>query len=344
MIALFLCKSQIAKEYDNIAKRIDAYRKAAEAMPPTFKDKDDYAQVLEVRTAECYDTSVNGRYLPALSGNIFRIDSDESPHYYLLLGQACNLTVRDEGGRTAQCATLAEITIGRSKSDSRPDTLNYFWNVIGGKKDDEWRVDFNRMINVDFNALDLCSLNVNGEAKANLNEAGALDSPFRYPRSIRKRLEEAVAHNWKQAQQYQAQCERFKRLRGAYESKDPDIAEILGNIELDFLDFPKIAASVREIYSDNSLNVVPEFGDRCVTYNIRRLARLSEVYTDKILREYANYHSRKAVDFDFAKFYQTIRYEVKYLWKNKGKGESESEITAQELTAQFPNLNVGTFR
>ena len=329
---------QIARDYDNIAERIDAYRKAVEAMPPTFKDKDDYAQVLEVRTAECYDTSVNGRYLPPLSGDIFLIGSDKAPQYYLLLGQACNLTVRDKNGRAAQCATLAKITIA-GKSDSRPDTLNYFWNVIGGKKNDEWRVDFNQTINVDFNALDLCSLNADGEAKAeHLNETGALDSPFRYPRSIRKRLEEAVAHNWKQAQQYKAQCERFKRLKGAYESKDPNIAEILGNIELEFLDFSKIAASVREIYSDNSLNVVPDFGDGSVTYNIRRLARLSEAYTDKILREYANYHSRKAVDFDYAKFYQEIRYEVQYRVNN-----SKDAISAQELTAQFPNLNVGTF-
>ena len=65
---------QIAREYDNIAERIDAYCKAVEAMPPTFKDKGDYAPVLEARIAECYDESVNGRYLPALSGDIFRID------------------------------------------------------------------------------------------------------------------------------------------------------------------------------------------------------------------------------------------------------------------------------
>ena len=181
---------QIAREYDNIAKQIDAYRKAAEAMPPTFKDEDDYAPVLEARIAECYDESVNGRYLPALSGDIFLIGSDKAPQYYLLLGQACNLTVRDKNGRAAQCATLAEITIA-VKSDSRPDTLNYFWNVIGGRKDDEWRVDFNRTINVDFNALDLCSLNADGAAKANLNEAGALDSPSGIPapyeRGLKKR-------------------------------------------------------------------------------------------------------------------------------------------------------------
>ena len=331
---------QIAKGYDDIAERIDAYRKAVEAMPPIFKNEDDYAPVLEARVAECYDTSVNGRYLPALSGDIFQIGSDESPQYYLLLGQACNLTVRDKGGRTAQCATLAEITKEsktEGKSDSRPEPLNYFWNVIGGKKDVEWRVDFNQTINVDFNALDLCALNVDGAAKANLNEAGNLDSPIRYPRSIRKRLQEAVAHNWRQAQQYQTQCEAFKQLKDAYESKGSNIAEIPSNIELDF---SKIAASVREIYSDNSLNVVPDFKDGGVTYNIRRLARLSEAYTDKILREYANYHSRKAVDFDFAKSYQTVCYTVEYVkQKVKGaKGNGNEPTFTEEFATKFPAL------
>jgi hypothetical protein len=142
---------KIAEKYDSISKLIFDYSQLCEWCGLIKKDELDYEIIKKTRVSECYDFNINKKYLPVSYGDIFKIKDE----YYLLIGQACNLTIRENGKRTAQCATLAKISIFKDNDSNEISkyVLKYF------NTESKYTIDFNNCINVDFNVLDLCTIN-----------------------------------------------------------------------------------------------------------------------------------------------------------------------------------------
>ena len=296
--------AEIAKRYDKISQHIYHYIRLCSLATIAKKDEDDYSKILSVRIAECYDNYINDRYMPVLSGDIFKIQNKSENEYYFLIGQACNLTVRTTAKRVTKCATLVQITQEDAKSKENEVSpllpLDYFYKYTENPtKKLQWVIDFNNTINVDFNVLDLCSLHKSGEAK--LPDGFDIEAQkYLYPDSIYKRLENAIADNRKAINSYR-QCE------DAYIAAHKD--KNAGNDEKKIGFFELINQVRQDIFKDNSLLVVPDFSEG-ISYNLQRVTRVSETIVDNILRKYSEYHSRKAMNYDFTRNYQEIRYSV----------------------------------
>ena len=109
---------------------------------------------------------------------------------------------------------------------------------------------------------------------------------YRYPQSIYKKLVTVVESNQKIIEMYNKLSQAFSQQA------------------LTINDF---CEGFREIYKDNSLEIKLSFDDG-ITYNVQRESRLAEMFMDDILKRYSDYHSRKALDYDFAGDYKIIRF------------------------------------
>ena len=285
----------ISEKYNDIAKLVYDYSQLCEWCGIVKKDLSDFDVIKKARISECYDSCVSQRYLPVSCGDIFKVG--EVP--YILLGQACNLTIRATGERTAQCATLAKI----QKCDNPKQYPISKYQLKYYQEDSIYEIDFNQTINIDFNILDLCTLNRSGETKLSSN-FDISKFRYRYPQSIYKKLVTVVESNQKLIEMYNKLSQAFSQQA------------------LTINDF---CEGFREIYKDNSLEIKLSFDDG-ITYNVQRESRLAEMFMDDILKRYSDYHSRKALDYDFAGDYKIIPFKVKYDldWDSFGLREEEA--------------------
>lgn len=303
---------QISEKYDEVAKLVHDYAQLCDWCGVFHKDYPDYEVIRKARMSECYDTHINNRFLPVASGDIFKIGDA----YFILIGQSCNLTIRESGERTALCATLARISkVDEShKKESSTYTLHYF------SDNDVWSIDFNDCVNVDFSVLDLCSLNIAGKAEL-LDEYDLDNAKYRYTNAVFKKLKNTVDHNRELACQY-------NELADKYAQREISLTEL--------------CEAVRKIYKDNSTEVEIYFNGG-ICYNISRQSRLASDILDDILKRYAEYHSRKGLQHDFAKEYKATTYSVKYgiNWARYGVDE---DAVSKLLMPQFVFYQSGAYK
>lgn len=270
---------KIAEKYDEIAKLIHDYSQICDWCYLEKPDAPDFKIIRDIRISECYDRYINLRYLPVSYGDIFEINEV----FYILIGQACNLTIRNNGNRMAQCATLAQISPS-NEEDNRSQHKYIIQYFIDNK---DYSIDFNQCINVDFNVLDLCTLNNAGLLK--MSDTFDINSVrYRYPMAVYTRLKNVADEN-------HCLIVEHKQLSECYKEQK----------------FEDVCRNIRSIYKDNSLQVDPEFNDG-ISYKGSRISRLSAEIMDDILKNYSEYHSRKALNYDFAKDYMELHFDVEY--------------------------------
>lgn len=272
---------QISDKYDDVAKLVHDYSQLCDWCGVFHKDYQDYEVIRKARTSECYDLHVNKRFLPVASGDIFAIGDA----YFMLIGQSCNLTIRENGERTAQCAMLARI----SKADEGQNGQVSKYGLHYLFENEYWSIDFNDCINVDFSVLDLCSLNANGKAEL-LDEYDLSNVKYRYTKAVYKKLDKTVAHNRQLISQH-------RELADKYAKKE--------------IHFDDLCEAIRSIYKDNSTDVSVSFRGG-ILFNICRKSRISNDILEDVLKQYSEYHSRKGLQHDFAKEYRTIPCSVMY--------------------------------
>lgn len=272
---------QISDKYDDVAKLVHDYSQLCDWCGVLHKDYQDYEVIREARTSECYDFHINKRFLPVASGDIFAIGDA----HFILIGQSCNLTIRENGERTAQCAMLARI----SKADEGQSSQISKYGLHYLVKNEYWSIDFNDCINVDFSVLDLCALNANGRAEL-LDEYDLNNVKYRYTKAVYKKLDKTVVYNRQLISQYRDLADKYAKK------------EIL---------FEDLCEAIRTIYKDNSTEVIASFRDG-ILFNICRKSRISNDILEDILKQYSEYHSRKGLQHDFAKEYRAIPCSIKY--------------------------------
>lgn len=285
-LLLIIIKDDITKnissKYDEISRLISSYTALCEWCGTNDIDKQDYSCIREIRESECYDLYVNEKYSPISYGDIFEIGSFK----YILIEQACDLTIRDDGTRESKCATLSKLLKYSEKYAKKMgiyNSLNYY------KEHEKWIIDYNDCINIDFDVLDLCSLNSTGVAAFSA-DFSIEEVSYRYPRTVFSKLSDVVMANREVIKSYNEVYSQFK-------SKE--------------IDFTKFCDYIRGVYKDNSLIVKITIADG-IKYNVQREKRLSADIMDKVIREYSEYHSRKGLNYDFAENYKAIPCAVNY--------------------------------
>ncbi len=279
-LMMIILKSDISKtlgaNYDAITKLIYNYSELCSWCQVEQNDNTDVNIIEQIRKNECFDYNINSMYACVGYGDIFKINEK----YYLLIAQSCNIAVRDNGNRKANCATLAEI-ISENKSTEAAMELDYFEYLSPAF------VSFNDTINIDFSALDLCSLNDTGILKLP-NSFNIENFRFRYTNGAYESLRRVIQHNLNL-------CIKYREL----ESRKNDLS------------ISEIIHKTREIFKDNTLELDVHFDtDGNITYNGQRISRLSKDKMEDIAKRYFEYHSRKALDFDFAANYRALTFDV----------------------------------
>lgn len=268
--------NEICINYDNISKLIYDYSELCSWCETDWDNKEDVKKIGEIRRNECYDENINRMFAPVSYGDIFLIN--DAP--YILLTQACNVVIRKTGKRNAQCATLAAI-----ECSSTNDESHYLLEYYDPAK--KHSVNYNNLINIDFSVLDLCCLNTYGNLSIP-NDFNIDDYKYRYTDGATISLKTTIQHN------------RFLIME--YNKIEAQKNELSTN---------EIIEKVRNIFKDNTMELTANFNEG-IHYNGTRVCRLNQNMTDDICKKYADYHSRKGLDFDFAKKYKILEFEWGY--------------------------------
>jgi len=279
-LLMIILKKDIAQKicdnYDIISRLIYDYSSLCSWCYTKEDTEQDFKKVEDMRRSECFDDTINRMYSPVSYGDVFLINNSE----YLLVAQSCNIMLRKEGVRKAQCATLVQIEESNNGDDSHY-ILEYF------KDNNRHCVSYNNIINVDFSVLDLCCLNENG--KLTLADDFSLETvSYRYSDGLNILLKKTIEHN-------RTLIENYNILKS----------------KRDELSLDKVFDMVRKIYKDNSTELTASF-EEGIEFNGKRICRLNQNITDDICKRYAEYHSRKGLDYDFAQQYKIYEFEVNY--------------------------------
>lgn len=235
----------------------------------------------ELQREELYefDDHINKNHLPLELGDIFeRVDGD-SIKKYILLAQPCDLMVRGNGKRQPELhrVPLAEV-VSREDKPHYSEELPYF-DPSSSRK---WFVKLKTVHFVRGCLLDLCVFNQDGVAKLDLN--GSAPSGMR---PAWQRRYDVISHHWRKAVQKIASLEPLAR-----ESRDVGDAKRMIKSELGGL-----------LFNDDPFKGTPENagGVRSITYDCKRIARLSRAQAIGLLMSYTATLGRPAYERDFGK-------------------------------------------
>lgn len=137
----------------------------------------EYGPDLErLNSFELFDYEINKKGLPIFPGDIFRKDED----YYVLVGQVCDLLIRDSGKRGAKVAELLKFkvspfppedeqekfSVSVEKNGKKRILIQHFFDFIDGSYGvADIEITSKNTFYGDFHVLDLCHFNENGVAE-----------------------------------------------------------------------------------------------------------------------------------------------------------------------------------
>jgi hypothetical protein len=227
----------------------------------------DYGPDLErLNSFELFDLNINRKGLPIFPGDIFWKDGD----YYILIGQVCDLLIRDTGRRGAKVAEFLKLkvnpfpeedqekfTVSVDKNGKKNVLIQHFYDSnIGSYGVANVEITSRNIYYGDFSVLDLCYYNSGGISELNVE---AFEDYKKVP--------------WVTIEKY-AYLEKL--LTYFSENKNALIAnKALVNTEV-------LAFSSSDIIEENT-NFV---------FGIKRVARLKGRFYDSLYQQVINYKAR----------------------------------------------------
>lgn len=127
-----------------------------------FNELHEDEALREIVRDEMWDLTINEKYLPVDFGDVFEIKYNNENYKALLITQPCTLAVRGDGSRSGNLATL----LLEEKKKNNGDSLAIIEDWDGNKL----IFDLNNTINIPFEALDLTTLDENGEANLQFDQ------------------------------------------------------------------------------------------------------------------------------------------------------------------------------
>lgn len=260
----------IAGQHGVIAEKARYYEKLCAAIGDQVGDEKSLTSTLkEYRDIELYNKHVNSQHSEIATGDIFRIGSA----FFLLVSQACDTCLRSDGHRKLEYATLLEIQDNAQTRFSYP--LSCFLKM------QKPVVIYHSLKSIPFDIFDLCVFNANGQASIVLNELEAFSKELEsFTNNYRIRFAE-VLETVKAIQSRKKTLDAFFTCKTKVAAKDA--------IE---------AYSYLESIDPNLKNY--ENAEVAISFPVQRIARLNELTTIDVVKEYGIALSRIGHPFDFS--------------------------------------------
>jgi hypothetical protein len=224
--------------------------------------------------------------LPVEVGDVFRMYDpygSGADRYYVLLVQACDLTVRGDGRRSNDPRSLGLTHVRRAAIDDdgkiRPIKANQaeLGNLIPGESG-IWRVEFSRQLQVPALALDACVISGTGKSVIAVNA----DAPSSLPSSWMRRL----GHMKQWAASVIDKYENLEQGISGKGSKRDREEELRGHLAASLLD-------TEARYRDGLMaRIIPS--DRSIEFYIERYARISDHTAHGLFSLLVNHQARPA--------------------------------------------------
>lgn len=265
----------LSTKLDDICADIVHYQNLCDSIPENVGDSKKAKNVLsQIRKKELFDFHVNQRHSEISSGDIFKIGNE----YYILVTQPCDTYLRKDGKRKLEKAILLKVVdcySGEYKYD-----LSCFVDSEGTYKHPS--VAFQSPIMLPFEVLDLCVINDNGLSTINISALDKAPSlACYYSMNYQKRLAKIL----------QLINEVHKNKTIIDNQINGEISQKKEIVQTAYAAFIKTDAFM------NSFDV----HDNKISYSIQRIARLNDLCTVDLLKEYGNTLSRVGQPFDFLK-------------------------------------------
>lgn len=260
----------IAGQHSLIAEKAHYYEKLCAAITETVGNEQALTSTLkEYRDIELYNKHINAQHCEIATGDIFKIGSS----YFLLVSQACDTCLRSDGHRKLEFASLLEIQDNKQTKFSYP--LSCFLDM------QKPVVMYHALKIIPFDILDLCVFNDSGQASVVLNDIASYDRDLEaYTNNYRIRFGE-VLETVKAVQSNRAKLESFLSGGADITAEDAKAAyEYLEGVDSNMKKFDSIEIAI--------------------SFPVRRIARLNELTTIDIVKEYGIALSRIGHPFDFS--------------------------------------------
>lgn len=260
----------IAGQHCLIAQKARYYEKLCTTISEAAGNEQELTSTLkEFRDLELYDKHLNEKHCEIATGDIFKIENS----YFLLVSQACDTCLRSDGHRKLAVASLLEIQDNKQTQFSYP--LSCFLDM---KKP---VVLYQAMKSIPFDILDLCVFNANGQAVIVLNDIAAFEMVLEnFTQNYRTRFCE-VLETITKVQKHKTTLDTFLSGSADITAKEAkDAYEYLESLDPNMKKY------------DNA--------EIAIAYPVQRIARLNELTTIDIVKEYGIALSRIGHPFDFS--------------------------------------------
>lgn len=267
----------LTQRQEEIHKHIRLYQEICKSAPQEPGDLTHINEILsKVRQKELYDNNINARHSEISTGDIFEIQGQ----YYILVTQSCDTVLRKNGERTLKQAILLKIDESHGRKQfiyelsCFSDGENTFRQPV---------VVFQDYKIVPFEILDLCSSTIDGSACI---DTTLFESP--------QPLSCIMSSNY---------IKRYETIRLMFSEIYRN--KILVDQHFDGSETEDHREITKEAYCSLSKfdNTLQQYSlkDDLMVFPFRRIARLTELITVGLLKEYGNVLSRVGQPFDFIK-------------------------------------------
>lgn len=258
--------SLLAKEPTLVSKlvKLRAMRGEGVTVASYNPDGASRGKLYALRRAEVVSSaeSINTIHSPLSCGDIFQ-RLGRAPRYYILLRQGCDLMVRDKTGRrNAKEAIFAPIEVDEKPLEKDEISEPFEFRLDGiGKDGSDWIIDFRHAGVVDLKVLDMAVFSPKGEVKLSL-----ADEPL--PGFL-------------------------PGIKGLFEKLKTEIAGKKA-------EWPKAR---RISYGETVKDAQGEWieAKQTVNFKYQRIGRINQPWAQAILGSFAAYHTRSALDHNFAR-------------------------------------------
>lgn len=260
----------LSMQHSEIAKKARYYEKLCLAIKESGGNEKELTSTLkEFRDIELYNKLINAQHSEIATGDIFQIGAK----YYLLVSQACDTCLRSDGHRKLEFASLLEI------QDSKQTSFSYSLSCFLGMQ--KPAVMYRSSKSMPFDILDLCVFNSDGHASIGLNEISVFCEDLElFTSNYRLRFAQVL--------ETITAIQRSKAALDSFMSDKTNVTRADAKSAYEHLE--RLDPNMKNFNSDGTM----------LSFHVQRIARLNELTTIDIVKEYGIALSRIGHPFDFS--------------------------------------------
>ena len=232
------------------------------------------SEIQKFYTFEMFDYTVNERHCPPAPGDIFVLDANYfsigQVEFLILMGQECDLIVRDNK-RNSKNAEFLNATFSNNKILEKVKVLdnkvifNNFENTLTNSYG-TLNVNLGKPKVFDYEIIDLCTINNNGECN------------FILDKDLNLEIKELLPEAWKSYLfKLRKKYARIYKVRQCMDSEKLDPKSVFNND----------ATAFQFTYNKD---------ENRINFPMKRLCRIKDEFKDLLMKQYRDYKGRKGVN------------------------------------------------